>query len=295
MSKTNKINVDGHEISLTKINDDDYISLTDMAKDFGGNDQIKNWIRSRQTIEYLATWETMKNPDFNMVEYHQVRNEMISDRFIMSPTQWAERTNAKGIKAKSGRHGGGTFAHVDIAFEFGSWLSPQFKFYLYTEFQRLKKNESNAYNLEWNVKRVLSKSNYKLHTDAIKDFIIPTMNISKDKEWIVYANEADLLNMAVFGYTAKAWKEANTSLALSNANPRDYASINELAVLSSLESIHSMLIQQGMDKDHRFHFLKKMASEQLSALEKLDLVKAVKRQNVTSFIDGSIDNKKEAD
>ncbi len=285
MSKNSIIKADGHEVALRKINEDDYISLTDMAKDFGGNDQIKNWIRTRQTIEYLATWESMKNPDFNMVGFHHVKNEMVSERFIISPTQWVERTNAKGIVAKSGRYGGGTFAHVDIAFEFGSWLSPQFKFYLYTEFQRLKKNESNAYNLEWNVKRVLVKSNYKLHTDAIKDFILPAMNVAKDKEFIVYANEADLLNVAVFGYTAKAWKEANPALALSNANPRDYASINELAVLSSLEGMHSMLIQQGIDKQNRFALLKKMASEQLKALDKLDLMKAIKKQNDTTFID----------
>jgi hypothetical protein len=220
-----------------------------------------------------------------MVGYHHVRMEMITDRFIISPTQWAERTNAIGIVAKSGRYHGGTFAHIDIAFEFGSWLSPQFKLYLYTEFQRLKKIESNAYNLEWNVKRILTKANYRLHTDAIRDHVIPTMNIAKDKEWIVYANEADLLNMAVFGFTAKAWKEANPSLALNNANPRDFASINELAVLSSLESIHSMLLQQGIEKADRYGLMRKMATEQLENLKKLDLLKAVKRQNDTTYLD----------
>jgi hypothetical protein len=284
--KSKIIVVQGHEISFSKINDDDYISLTDMAKDFGGNDQIKNWIRTRNTIEFLGTWESMNNPDFNMVGFHHVRSEMVSERFIISPTQWVERTNAKGILAKSGRYSGGTIAHADIAFEFGSWLSPQFKLYLYTEFQRLKKIETNAYNLEWNVKRVLTKANYRLHTDAIRDFIIPIMNVAKDKEWIVYANEADLLNMAVFGYTAKAWKEANPSLALSNANPRDYASINELAVISSLESIHSILIQQGIDKENRFRLLKKMASEQLENLKKLDIMKSVKKENDSTFLGG---------
>lgn len=281
MSK--KLTVQGKNIELTRFNDNDYISLSDMAKDFGGNDQIKNWIRTRATIEYLGSWEAMNNSDFNMVEYHHVRMEMISERFIISPTQWAERTNAKGIIAKSGRYGGGTFAHIDIAFEFGSWLSPQFKLYLYTEFQRLKKIESNAYNLEWNVKRVLSKANYTLHTNAIKDFILPTMNVAKDREWIVYANEADLLNVAVFGYTAKAWKESNPHLALTGGNPRDYASINELAVLSSLESIHSMLIQQGLDKHSRFFYLKKMAEEQLAGLKKLDIIKSVKRATENTY------------
>jgi len=281
MSK--KLIVQGKEITISKFNDEDYISLSDMAKDFGGQDQIKNWIRTRATIEYLGTWEAMNNADFNMVGYHHVRMEMISERFIISPTQWAERTNAKGIIAKSGRYGGGTFAHIDIAFEFGSWLSPQFKLYLYTEFQRLKKIESNSYNLEWNVKRVLSKANYTLHTNAIKDFIIPTINVAKDKEWIIYANEADLLNMAVFGYTAKTWKESNPQLALNGSNPRDHASINELAVLSSLESIHSMLIQQGMDKEQRFFYLKKMAQEQLEGLKKLDLVKSIKRESENTY------------
>lgn len=284
MSKSGIIKADGHEVSFTRIEDEDYISLTDMAKDFGGNDQIKNWIRTRQTIEFLGTWELMNNSDFNLVGFHQVRMEMISERFIISPTQWAERTNAKGIKAKSGRYGGGTLAHTDIAFEFGSWLSPQFKLYLYTEFQRLKKIESNTYNLEWNVKRILTKANYRLHTDAIRDYVLPSMNVAKDKEWIVYANEADLLNMAVFGYTAKAWKEANPKLALNNANPRDYASINELAVISSLESIHSMLLAQGIDKANRYRLMRSMAVEQLENLGKLDIMKAVKRQNDTTYL-----------
>jgi hypothetical protein len=281
----NKLIVQGTEIALSRINNEDYISLSDMAKEFGGADQIKNWIRTRNTIEYLGAWEAMNNPGFNMVGFHHVRMEMISERFIISPTQWAERTSAIGIIAKSGRYNGGTFAHIDIAFEFCSWLSPQFKLYLYTEFQRLKKIETNAYNLEWNVKRILTKANYKLHTNAIKDYIIPTMNVTKDKEWIIYANEADLLNVAVFGYTAKIWKEANPSLALSNANPRDYASINELAVLSSLESIHSMLIQQGMDKQQRYLFLKKVAQEQLEGLKKLDIIKAIKRQSDITYLD----------
>ncbi len=280
----NKLIVQGIEIALSRINNEDYISLSDMAKDFGGTDQIKNWIRTRATIEYLGTWEAMNNSDFNMVGFHHVRMELISERFIISPTQWAERTNAIGIIAKSGRYGGGTFAHKDIAFEFGSWLSPQFKLYLYTEFQRLKKIESNTYNLEWNVKRILTKANYKLHTDAVRDYVIPTMNITKDKEWIVYANEADLLNMAVFGFTAKAWKEANPTLALRNANPRDYASINELAVISSLESIHSMLLQQGIDKANRYRLMKNMATEQLENLKKLDIVKSLKRNDDITYL-----------
>lgn len=287
----NKLIVQGREITISKINDDDYISLSDMAKDFGGADQIKNWIRTRSTIEYLGTWEAMNNSNFNMVGFHHVRMELTSERFIISPTQWVERTNAIGIVAKSGRYGGGTFAHIDIAFEFGSWLSPQFKLYLHTEFQRLKKIESNTYNLEWNVKRILTKTNYKLHTNAIKNYIIPSMNVSKDKEWIIYANEADLLNMAVFGYTAKNWKESNPKLALDGANPRDFASINELAVLSSLESIHSMLIQQGMDKHQRFIFLQKVAKEQLEGLKKLDLMKTIKREHDATYIDEEEKNK----
>jgi hypothetical protein len=214
MAKNKIINVQGHEIKISTENSWDYISLTDIAKDFGGNDQIKNWIRTRRTVEFLGTWEQMKNPNFNLVGFHRVIFESGSEKFIMSPTQWIDRTNAIGVTAKSGRFGGGTFAHKDIAFEFCSWLSPQFKLYLIEEFQRLKEIETNQYNLEWNVKRVLGKANYVLHTDAIKAHILPTLKLAKDKEWLIYASEADLINVAIWGFSAKEWRDNNSALHL---------------------------------------------------------------------------------
>lgn len=295
MSKNKLINVQDCQVSIKTIGDHDYISLTDMAKNFGGNDQIKNWIRTRRTVEFLGTWESINNTDFNMVEFHHVVYESGSEKFIMSPTQWVDRTGAIGIIAKSGRHGGGTFAHKDIAFEFGSYLSPQFKLYLITEFQRLKEQESNQYNIEWNVRRLLSKTNYVLHTDAIKEHIIPTSNLTKDKEWIVYANEADVLNAAIFGYTSKSWKESNPTLALRNYNMRDFASINELSVLSNLESLNSLLIKQGMPRKERFTYLKTVAKDQLVALNKVDIIKSVKKMNNETYIDAEVLKKLEDD
>lgn len=292
MSKNKIINVQGHTISISQINDKDFISLTDLAKDFGGSDQIKNWIRTRRTVEFLGTWEVINNPNFNMVGFHHVMYESGSEKFIMSPTQWIERTNGIGIIAKSGRFGGGTIAHKDIAFEFCSWLSPQFKLYLITEFQRLKEVENNQYNLEWNVKRILSKSNYTLQTDAIKDHIIPISNYTKDKEWIVYANEVDILNVALFGCTAKAWKENNPALALKGGNLRDCASINELAVLSNIESLNSILIKKSVDKETRFKYLKDIAKEQLVSLNKVDFLKTLKYTSESVYIDNLNTEKK---
>lgn len=268
------LQVQGSEIRVIKIRDDEFISLSDMAKSFGGNDQIKNWIRTRRTVEFLGTWETINNPGFNMVEFHHVTFESGSDRFIMSPTQWAERTHAIGIMAKSGRYGGGTFAHKDIAFEFGTWLSPQFKLYLIKEFQRLKEIESNEYNLEWKVKRLLSKANYKIHTDAIQKCIVP------EKKWLkealIYADEADLLNLALFKTTAQRWKEQCPEQAEQGQNIRDVASINELTVLSNLESLNSVLIKQGKSKEDRFELLEITANEQLKLLGGEDFLKSLK-------------------
>jgi len=274
MKKMQILQVQGSEIRVIKVKDEEYISLTDMAKSFGGNDQIKNWIRTRRTVEFLGTWETINNPDFNMVGFHQVSFESGSDRFIMSPTQWAERTNAVGLMAKSGRYGSGTFAHKDIAFEFGTWLSPQFKLYLIKEFQRLKEIESNEYNLEWKVKRILSKANYKIHADAVQKCIVP------EKKWIkealIYADEADILNLALFKTTAKRWKEEYPEQTGQGLNIRDIASINELTVLSNLESLNSVLIKQGKSKEERFMLLEKVADEQLKLLRSEDFLKTLK-------------------
>ncbi len=243
MSKQQIINIQGHQIKISQINNNDYISITDMVIGFGDDTVIYSWMRNRNTLEYLGLWEVMNNPNFKPIEFDRFRKEAGLNSFTMSPKKWIESTNAIGIISKAGRYGGGILAHKDIAFEFGSWLSPQFKLYLITEFQRLKEIETNHYNLEWNVKRIVSKANYTLHTDAIKDHMLPKMNIHKEKEWLVYADEADVLNVALWGCTAKQWKESNPKLALNGDNLRDSASINELAILSNIESLNSILIK----------------------------------------------------
>lgn len=285
MSRILQMNVQGKEIALTTFQEQDYISLTDMVKGFEGESTlIEKWIRNRNTIEFLGIWESLHNKNFKLPEFEGFKRQAGLNTFTLSPKKWCEETGAIGIMSKSGRYGGGTFAHKDIAFEFGSWLSPKFKLYLITEFQRLKEAESNTNNLEWNVRRVLSKTNYKLHTDAVKDFIIPVSNIAKNKEGIVYASEADLLNIAIFGCTSKEWKEANPSLALSGLNIRDIASINELTVLSNIEFLNSLLIKQNTHKVDRLRHLKKSAKEQLESLNELDQMKSIRRLN-----DGSQD------
>jgi len=292
MTKNKIIQVQGQSITITQIHDFDFISLTDMAKEFGGNDQIKNWIRTRRTVEFLGTWESIYNKNFNMVEFHHVMYDSGSEKFIMSPQQWVYRTSAIGLTSKSGRYGGGTFAHKDIAFEFGSWLSPQFKIYLIKEYQRLKEIESNQYNLEWNVKRILSKANYQLHTDAIKNHILPKSNFSKQSEWAVYADEADLLNIALFGCTAKIWREANHKASLEGKNIRDMASINELTILSNLESLNSLLIKQEIEKTERFKILHETAKDQLKSLNDIDFIKSVKLISNKTVIDLKVNENK---
>lgn len=286
--KKNKLIVQDIEISLTTNSDEDYICLTDMAKAEGGNsraaDVIKNWIRNRGTIEFLGTWESIYNPNFKVVEFDHFKKEAGLPTFTMSVSNWIEGTNAIGIFSKQGRYGG-TYAHKDIAFEFGAAISPMFKLYLIKEYQRLKEVESNKYGLEWDVRRILSKANYRIHTDAIKDYIIPYAGYSKQKEWLLYADEADMLNIALFGCTAKDWKEANMDRALKGENLRDMASINELAVLSNLESLNSTLIKNGIPKKERFKVLALTASDQLQSLDKLDLAKSIKKISDSTYID----------
>lgn len=277
MSKSKSILVQGKVIHVTQIDNEDYISLTDMIAGFeGGSALIENWIRTKSTLEFLAVWETLNNPDFNSLEFEGIRTEAGSNRFSISVKQWIQRTCAVGVRASTGRYGG-TYAHKDIAFEFGSWLSPQFKLYLIKEFQRLKEDEGKQNDLEWNVKRILSKVNYRLHTDAVKEHIVPTYSLPKEKEGIIYANEAELLNYALFGTTAREWKEKNPKLALQGLNLRDQASLSELTVLSNLEIINSLLIAQKTPSTERVKFLQERAREQLSALEGLDYAKGMKR------------------
>ena len=255
-----KINVDGSEIQVYRIEDEDYISLTDMVrKSENGSALIEKWLRNKNTIEFIGIWEEMYNSNFNYDEYEEILKEAGLNRFMMSVKQWVERTNSRGIIAKAGRYGG-TYAYKDIAFEFASWVSPQFKLYLIREFDRLKTEEQAQ--IGWNAKRELSKINYRIHTDAIKEYLIPA-ELTKQQMSIVYANEADVLNMALFGVTAKQWREANPD---KDGNIRDYVGINELICLSNMENINALLIEEGMSQPERLNKLNQIAIHQMSVL-----------------------------
>jgi hypothetical protein len=259
------INAKGTEITiLSKGDDNDFISLTDIAKyknpEFPA-DVVKNWLRNRSTIEFLGLWEQLNNPEFKLVEFDQFRIEAGSNAFVLNPQKWAKTTNAIGIISKSGRYGG-TFAHKDIAFEFASWISAEFKLYIIKDYQRLKADENSKLSLEWNVNRIISKINYKIHTDAIKDNLIPK-NISKKQQSFTYANEADLLNVALFGQTAKEWRDENQE---AKGNIRDNATIQQLIVLSNLESANAELIKQEISQSKRLQILNKMAIEQMTSI-----------------------------
>jgi hypothetical protein len=237
--KNKKLNVKGTEVMLLKKNNDEFISLTDIAR-FRDSDRsdyiLQNWMRNRSTIEFIGLWELFNNPGFNSIEFDGIKMMAGSNSFSLTPKRWIETTNAKGIMSKTGRYGG-TFAHIDIAFEFASWISAEFKFYLIREFQRLKADENDRLKLEWNLQRTLAKVNYHIHTDAIKEKLIPDQ-LSKVQVSLVYASEADLLNMALFGKTAGDWRAENPGL---EENVRDYATLEQLVVLSNLESINSVL------------------------------------------------------
>jgi len=266
-----KIRVESTEISvMLRPDKEDYISLTDMAK-YKDNDPylvIGHWMRNRNTLEYLGVWESIHNPDFNPTEFGRFKEEAGYNNFTMTPKKWVDATNAVGIISKSGRYGGGTYAHKDIAFNFGMWLSPAFQLYVVQEYQRLRETESNPLLDHWDVKRILAKTNYVLHTDAIKNNIIPKLSIGKLRERWEYASEADMLNMVVFGCTAKDWEKANPDLAKKHLNLRDTATINQLVVLSNLESLNSELIKQGIERSKRQSILHRVAKEQLTVLSK---------------------------
>ncbi len=260
---TNKIlTVKGVEVNLTSKDDEDYISLTDMTKSFNGADQlIKNWLQNKNTVDFLGVWEQLNNPGFNLVEFHLIKNEAGLNRFVMSAKQWTERTKGIGLLARAGRYGG-TFAHKDIAFEFGSWLSPEFKLYLIKEFQRFKEQEALSGGIEWSIRRSLAKVQYRVHTDAVKEHLIPAQ-ITGAQIGFVYANEADILNKALFGMTAREWRSANPD---AEGNIRDNASMEQLVVLSSLESQNALLIQQKMSQSDRLVMLNTLARSQLISL-----------------------------
>ncbi|UFH34944.1 KilA-N domain-containing protein [Flavobacterium acetivorans] len=261
MAKNKKINVQGKEITIIQSNSLDFISITDMLKAKDGDFFISDWLRNRNTIEYLGIWERIHNPDFNYGEFAIIKSQAGLNNYKLSVKEWVEKTNAIGIKATSGRYGG-TYAHQDIAFEFGMWISAEFKIYLVKEFQRLKEEESNTKKLEWNLQRTISKINYRIHTDAIKENLIPE-TIAPAQRNFVYADEADVLNTALFGKTAKQWREVNP---LQKGNIRDEASIEQLVVLSNLESINAMLIQQGISQPERLQKLNSLAISQMKSL-----------------------------
>ena len=273
--KTTSITVQDVPVTIMNVDQRDYISLTDMAKartDAGrAADVIKNWLRARSTLEFLGTWEVMYNPNFKVVEFDHFKSEAGLHTFTLSAKEWIEKTNAAGIYVQAGRYGG-TYAHKDIAFEFGSAISPVFKLYLLKEYQRLKDEENDRLKLEWSAKRFLSKNNYLIHTDAVKNYVLPQSNYTKNTEWLAYADEADLLNVALFGCTAKAWREANPTLA-KNSNIRDYASIAELTVLSNLETHNAELIKSRMEKKERFEALRQIAQYQLRVLAEAEKIK----------------------
>lgn len=272
-----KIKAAGVEITVVSVgNDDDYISLTDIAKKRNPEfpaDVIKNWLRSRSTIEFLGLWERMNNPNFKLVDFDQFRIESGSNSFVLSPQKWIASTNAIGIRSKSGRYGG-TFAHKDIAFEFASWISPEFKLYIIKDYQRLKEDENSRLSLDWNLRRTLSKTNYKIHTDAIKEHLIPE-DLSKKEQGFTYANEADVLNVALFGMTAKEWRDKNPN-AKRGENIRDSATLEQLIVLTNLESYNAELIKDGLPQHDRLIRLNQAAINQLNSLIDNPSVKMIK-------------------
>lgn len=273
--KTSLITVQNIPVTIMTVDQKDYISLTDMAKArtdaARAADVIKNWLRTRTTLEFLGTWEVMYNPDFKVVDFDHFKANAGLHTFTLSAKEWISKTNAIGMYVQAGRYGG-TYAHKDIAFEFGSAISPIFKLYLLKEYQRLKDDENDRLQLEWTAKRFLSKNNYLIHTDAVKNYVLPQSNYAKNTEWLAYADEADLLNVALFGCTAKAWRDANPELAKSS-NIRDYASISELTVLSNLETHNAELIKSGMSKAERFEVLRGIAEYQLRVLSEAERIK----------------------
>ena len=274
MGKNKSINVQGVSIVLYEVNNEDFISLTDIArhKDPLHTDTIiQNWMRNRNTIELLGCWETIYNVGFKPLEFEGFRKQAGLNSFVMTPKRWIESTNAIGLQSKSGRYGG-TFAHKDIALEFASWISIEFKLFVIKEFQRLKDDEKNRLKLEWNLQRTISKINYHIHTDAIKENLLPK-EITRQQLSFVYANEADLLNVALFGITAREWRDGNNEKV---GNMRDYATLEQLVVLSNLESINALLLEQGLTQSERLVQLNKVAIGQMKSLMNSKVLKKLK-------------------
>lgn len=268
MARNRIITVQNIPITISEADLDDYICITDMAaaksESSRAADVVRNWLRNRTTLEYLSTWEEIYNPNFKVFESEHFKKQAGLLTFTPSVSEWVNQTSAIGLFVKKGRYGG-TFAHKDIAFEFASAISPVFKLYLIKEFQRLKEQENDIKKIEWSAKRFLSKNNYLIQTDAVKNYLIPVCNYRENLQWLPYAEEADLLNVALFGFTAKAWRDANPELA-KHSNIRDYSSINELTVLSNLETHNAKMIREGKSKEQRFSILKEIAEYQINIL-----------------------------
>jgi hypothetical protein len=279
--KSRVISVQGTEVTIATRHEQDYISLTDMVRNFdGGSALIEQWLKNKDTVLFLGVWEQLNNPGFNSLEFEGIRNEAGRNSFFLSAKKWIGATGAVGIYAKAGRYGG-TYAHRDIACEFGSWLSPEFKLYLIKEFQRLKDEESRAISLEWSFQRTLAKVNYKIHTDAIKERLIPP-RLTKAQISVVYASEADLLNVALFGITAAQWRQANPDSA---GNMRDTATLEQLVVLSNLESINAVLIHQRLSAVERLTQLNAIAITQMRSLLGSDTLKRLPGTSTRKGID----------
>jgi hypothetical protein len=263
LPKISSVSVGETLIKVIKVANEDYICLTDMVNEYGGDQAIYSWMRNRNTVEFLGVWETLNNPDFKGLEFDTFRKQAGLNSFFLTPKKWITATAASGIISKAGRYGGGTFAHKDIAFEFGSYLSPEFKLLIIREFQRLKNQEQELE--KWDYHRFLTKVNYRLHTAAIRDVLVPLTTTLKSKTGLIYASEADIINLALFGITAKDWRIKNKDKA-KKSNIRDYATIEQLTVLSNLESLNSMMITERQDKQARFEKMRAEAQRQMSAL-----------------------------
>jgi len=275
MTKGKVIIVKENTVAIVSVHNRDYISLTDIARhrDAERSDYIlQNWLRNRGTIEFVGLWEQLNNPDFNSVEFDGIKKQAGANSFSLTPKRWIEATNAAGIVSKTGRYGG-TFAHKDIAFEFASWISPEFKLYLITEFQRLKEDENDRLKAEWNLQRTLSKINYRIHTDAIKETLIPP-SITREQSAVIYASEADVLNVALFGKTAADWRKQNRG---KPGNIRDEATLEQLVIMTNLESINAVLLRQELSQPERLRKLNEIAISQMKSLLSNSSIKKLKQ------------------
>ena len=279
---TTEIIVKENKVGIMRVGNVNYISLTDLAKYQNSSDPsftVKNWLRRINTINYIGLWEEIHNQNFNLVEFDQIKTEYGRNSFAMSPTQWIKRTNAIGIISKGGRYSIGTFAHPDIAFEFASWLSPEFKLYLITEFERLKTNEAYQEKIDWQANRILSKLNYVVHTDAVKTYIVPTL--TEEQKKFAYAEEADVLNVALFGMTAKEWRDSNPKLA-KEGNIRDYTDILHLVILNNLENSNAEFIKLGLSQRERLIKLNDSARTQMEILKNNNGIKEL--ENIDKYL-----------